>query len=121
MNAYYKTEAEILAVVKGFEKCTTGKDDFSHISHLTVATYYLCRSNPSESFEKMRLALLRFLDYHSTDRTHYKEQLTRDWIALIRQVVEQMEPETTLVDVTNEVIQRFGEFRIPEPGNEESL
>ena len=120
MDKYYNNQQEIEAVVTGFEMCTTGKDDFSHVNHLTVATYYLCRSTPDESFEKMRLGLFRFLDHHGIDRAHYKEQLTRDWIALVQQVVEKMGAETPIVDVTNDVIQRFGKLRIPESANHES-
>lgn len=120
MERYYQTEQEIEAVVAGFENCTTAKEDFSHLSHLTVATYYLCRSNPDDSFEKIRSGLFRFLDHHHIDRTKYQEQLTRDWITLIHGVVEQLGTEALMVNVTNEVIRKFGQHRIAEPANNES-
>ncbi len=120
MNDYYKTEDEIQAVVAGFENCTTGKEDFSHLSHLTVATYYLCHSNPADSLEKIRSGLFRFLDYHGISRQKYKEQLTRDWIDLVQGVVEQMGAEASVVNVANEVIRKFGRSRIPGATNTES-
>ena len=41
MSDWYKNENEILAVIHGFEECTTPKDGFTHRSHITVATAYL--------------------------------------------------------------------------------
>ena len=114
MENYYNNEQEIEAVVTGFEKCTTGKEDFTHLSHLTVATWYLRHSTPDEAFEKMRAGLFRFLDHHGIGRAKYKEQLTRDWIALIQGVIEKMDPETNLINATNVVIDRLGNFRVPE-------
>jgi hypothetical protein len=113
MENHYKTEQEIEAVVAGFEQCTTGKDDFTHLSHLTVAVYYLRRSTPDEAFQKMRSALLRFLDHHGVGRTKYKEQLTRAWITLIHSVLEQMDQDLPLLALTNTMLERLGDLRIP--------
>ncbi|HSS22196.1 MAG TPA: hypothetical protein VLL54_19150 [Pyrinomonadaceae bacterium] len=120
MENYYDNQQQIEDVVTGFETCATGKDEFSHASHLTVATYYLCRSTLDESFETMRAGLFRFLDYHGIDRTNYKEQLTRDWIALVHSVVEEGRPGMTLIDITNEVIRKYGKFRLPETTKDET-
>jgi hypothetical protein len=113
MGNHNQTEQEIEAVVAGFEQCTTGIDEFTHLSHLTVAVYYLRRSAPDETFQKMRSGLLRFLDHHGVGRTKYKEQLTRSWITLIQTVIEQMDRDLSLVTVTNAVLERLGDLRIP--------
>ena len=68
MGIHYQTAQEIEAVVAGFENCTTANEQFTHLSHLTVAAYYLCTSTPDETFEKMRFGLLRFLDHHGVGR-----------------------------------------------------
>ena len=112
MANHYQTEKEIAAVVGGFEQCTTGKDGFTHISHLTVATYYLCHSTPDEAFQKMRSGLLRFLDHHSVGRAKYKDGLTWAWIKQIQSVIEQMDSGSSLVAITNAVVERLGESRI---------
>jgi hypothetical protein len=112
MSGYFQTEQEIAAVVEGFEQCTTGKDGFSHRRHLTVAAYYLCNSTPDEAFQKMRFGLLRFLDHHGVGREHYKDRLTWAWIKQIQSVIEQMDPGSSLVAITNSVVERLGESRI---------
>jgi hypothetical protein len=118
MENYYNNEQEIEAVVAGFEQCTTGKDEFTHLSHLTVATYYLRHSTLRDAFEKMRDGLIRFLDHHGVGRVKYKEQLTRDWITLIQDVIEKMDPECSLIEVTNVVLQRLGNLQIPVEGEQ---
>lgn len=115
---HYNNEQEILDVITGFEQCTTGKDEFGHRSHLTVAVYYLRNSTPDPAFQKMRDALFRFLDHHAVGRTKYKEQLTRSWITLVQSVLEQMDPDLSLVEVTNLVLERFGDSRLADRGHQ---
>lgn len=108
----YHSEQEIVDVVSGFENCTTGKDGFTHISHLTVGAYYLVHTTPEEAFEKMRSGLLRFLDHHGIDRSKYKDRLTHAWIKEIQTVIEQTQPRPSLVEVINVVINRLSESRL---------
>jgi hypothetical protein len=112
MADHYQTEQEIAAVVAGFEDCTTGKEDFTHLSHLTIATYYLRNSTPEGAFEKMRTGLFRFLDHHSVARAKYNEQVTRKWLVLVREVIEQTDPDASIVEVTNVVLDRLADSRV---------
>jgi len=109
---YYKDEHEIETVVTGFEECTTGKEHFTHLSHLTVAVYYLRQSTPDEAFEKMRDGLLRFLDHHGIDRAKYKEELTRKWIALTQSVLDELNSDHSLLLATNAVLERLNNSRL---------
>lgn len=111
---YYKTDQEIEAVVTGFEQYTTAKEEFTHLSHLTVAVYYLRCSTSDEAFQKMRSGLFRFLDHHGVGRAKYNEQLTLNWITLIQTVIEQMDPDLSLPAVTNAVLERLGDSRLPQ-------
>jgi hypothetical protein len=113
MGDYYQTGQEIEAVVAGFEQCTTAPENFKHREHLTVAVYYLRDSAPDQAFQKMRSGLFRFLDHHGVGRGKYSEELTLSWIALIQSVVEQTNPDLSLLAVTNVVLERFGNSRIP--------
>ena len=107
----FQNEQEIEAVVMGFESCTTGVDDFSHLDHLTVAVWYLRDSTPEEAFQKMCVGLLRFLDHHGVGRAKYDEALTMKWIRLIHQSIEAY-PSLSLFEVTNLVVDRFAGSRL---------
>ena len=113
MADYFNTEQEIEAVVSGFENCTTSKEEFTHLSHLTVATYYLCNSTPEESFAKMRTGLLRFLNHHGINSAKYSDRVTRAWIEQIRQVCQLTNQDSSLVEIVNTVIAYLGHSRIP--------
>ena len=112
MTDYFKTEQEIEAVISGFENCTTSKEGFTHLSHLTVATSYLCDSAPEEAFEKMRSGLLRFLGYHGVNSAKYSDRVTLAWIRKIQRVIEPMETDCSLVVITNAVLEQLGQHRI---------
>ena len=112
MGQHYQTAEEIEAVVSGFENCTTSKEEFTHLSHLTVATYYLCNSTPEESFEKMRSGLLRFLKHHGVNTAKYSNRVTRAWLEQVHQVCELMNQEASLVVIVNKVIADLGKARI---------
>ena len=121
MAAYFRSEQEIEAVVSGFESCTSSKEEFTHLSHLTVATYYLCNSTPEESFAKMRTGLLCFLNHHGVNPAKYSDRVTRAWIEQIGQVCEMTNLESSLVEMVNKVIAELGTARIAiEPNDEAS-
>jgi hypothetical protein len=112
MNKHYSTEQQIEAVVQGFEQCTTPKDRFTHREHLTVATWYLCHSEPNDALNKMRAGLFNFLDHHSVGRTKYKEQLTVSWMTLVQNSIQQMDSSLSLVERTNKILDRLSDSRL---------
>jgi hypothetical protein len=119
MKDHYQTDEEILKVVEGFEECTTSKAEFTHLSHLTVATYYLCNSTPDETFRKMRFGLLRFLDHHAVDTAKYSDRITWIWIKRIQDVLENMDPTRSLLTATNAVLEHLSNSSIPSAGDHE--
>jgi hypothetical protein len=117
MNNHYKNEREIEAVVEGFEDCITGKDDFSHRAHITVAAWYLLKSDREEALRRMREGLLRFLGHHQIDRAIYKEKLTAAWIDLINHTISELDPALSLTAITNIVVEQLEHTRLPEDDN----
>jgi len=120
MGQHYQTAEEIEAVVSGFENCTTSKEEFTHLSHLTVAAYYICNSTAEESFEKMRSGLLRFLKHHGVNTAKYSDRVTRAWIEQIRQVCELTNQDSSLVEMVNKVIAELGNARTAIERNDEA-
>ena len=109
---YYQNEDEIRAVVTGFELCTTGKEDFKHRDHLTVAVWYLRDSTVTEAFLRMREGLFQFLDHHGVGREKYHETLTIFWLKLVQVVMGEVSNPTYLVETTNTVVERLADTRI---------
>jgi len=116
---HYRTEQEIATVVEGFENCTISKEEFTHLSHLTVATCYLCESTPEESFQKMRFGLLRFLDHHGVNPAKYSDSVTLAWIENIRDVRQGMDDDLPLLEIVNTIIARLGHSRLKIEGSRE--
>jgi len=109
---YYKKVREIEAVVNGFESCATAKDDFTHRSHLTVAAYYLHRSNEMDATKRMRAGLLRFLDHHGVGRAKFHETLTIFWMRTVWGFLERLDHGLPLLEATNAVIESLGDSRL---------
>ena len=105
MKRFYATEAEIEAVVRGFESCETDKTNFKHRDHLTVAVYYLQGEDIQQATERMRSALLAFLDHHGVDRKKYNETITVFWMELVSQVLSESPPHLSLLEKCNLVIE----------------
>ncbi|HKY28254.1 MAG TPA: hypothetical protein VJM12_09930 [Pyrinomonadaceae bacterium] len=111
MTKYYSL-SEIAAVIEGFESCTTPKDDFTHLKHLTVAVFYLYDSNEREATDRMRAGLLRFLNHHGVGEAKFHLTLTVFWIKILRTFVLQLPPKTSLLEMTNLSLEHFSNSRV---------
>jgi hypothetical protein len=107
MSRLYESEAEIEEVVRGFETCATGKTDFHHREHLTVAVWYLQTLSRAEVVERMRAGLLRFLDHHGVDPKKYSEETTVFWVDAVASRLAGMGSATPLVEQVNHVVLSF--------------
>jgi len=105
MNSPYNTAAQIEAVVLAFESCRTDKTAFNHREHLTVAMWYLSAADLAQATDKMRTGLLRFLDRHGVDRKKYNETITVFWIEMVALTLRNSDPELSLVDKCNQMIE----------------
>ena len=106
---HYANGLEIKAVVRGFEKCTTAKEAFTHRQHLTVAVWYLYHSNEEQALKSMRSGLLRFLSHHGVAQGKYKEGLTVSWLKLVRTTIDEMDSNLALLEITNNVLDRLSD------------
>ena len=114
MTVTYKTEAEVEAVVRGFESCQTDKSAFKHRDHLTVAVWYLQTGTMEQATERMRSALSAFLNYHRVDPGKYNETITVFWIEMVRQVLDDLAPGITLAEKCNQVIDSLDNSQLAE-------
>ena len=100
----YQSEAEIEQVVRGFEECETGADDFRHPQHLVVAVCYLHTMDKDAALERMRSGLLRFLDHHGVDKGKYSETTTVFWIDKIAEKLSEIGPGVSVVEKCNTIL-----------------
>jgi hypothetical protein len=103
MNRYH-SEAEIQTVVRGFEACETGADDFNHPEHLVVAVWYLHAMHREAALDRMREGLLRFLEHHEGDTGKYSEEITVFWIDKINEKLNELGPDVSLVEKCNTIL-----------------
>ena len=111
MSGHYNDENEIEAVVRGFESCSTGKSEFTHIRHLAVTVWYLRCLSLEQATEKMRASLFRFIDHYGIEGK-YHETLTVFWMRLVQERLDELDPALSLLETTNSVIEALGNARL---------
>src|ERR1051325_1188905 len=82
MNEYFKDEAEVHALVRGFEKCTIDPGQFKHYQHLAVALWYVMHFPYPEASEKMRRGIQKLAA--SYGKMGYHETITLFWLMMVR-------------------------------------
>ena len=100
----YESEDQIESVVRGFEACETGADDFKHAEHLVVAVWYLHTMDRDAALDRMRSGLLRFLDHYEGNTSKYSEPITVFWIDKIAGKMDELGPEVSIVEKCNAVL-----------------
>ncbi len=110
MKRHYESEDEITNIVRGFESCRTGKDDFPHRDHLALAVWYLRGSDLIAATDSMRNSLHRFLDHHGC-RENYHETMTIFWIRVVQEVLESLD-EQSLLQQANAVAEHLNDSRV---------
>ena len=101
----YQSEGEIESVVRGFETCETGADDFKHKDHLVAAVWYVHNLGREAALERMRAGLIRFLTHYEGDTQKYSEEITRFWIERVDQRLSELGSEMSLVEKCNLIIE----------------
>ena len=99
------TDAEILMLVDGLERCLLAKEEFHHRDHLTVAVVYLYASDLESSMDRMRSSLKRFAAHHGVTGL-YHETLTRFWLL---QVEQRLDRNRCLEDSVREVQEQLND------------
>ena len=100
----YQSEIEIEKVVRAFETCETGRDDFKHREHLVVAVWYVETLGREAALDRMRSGLLHFLEHHEVDRKIYSEAITVFWIDKIAEKLNELGPGVPLVEKCNTIL-----------------
>lgn len=98
-----RDESQIREVVAKFENLEFALQEFTHMRHVTVASWYLCTMTSTEALVRMRAGLQRFIVHH--DREGYHETITRFWMELLGEFLQRMPGETSLVERINRAVE----------------
>jgi hypothetical protein len=105
----YKTEEEILDIVRGFETGTLPRNEFSHSSHLIVAMHYVRLMPVEDAIDRMRAGLINHLRHVGVDFTKempYHETLTVFWTRTVAGFVASKNGAGVL-EIANELAETF--------------
>ncbi len=105
----YKTESEILKLVRGFENGTIKRDEWRHAEHLTVALYYLSHHDFDKAINKMRdgiFNLLNSFEVNLTKEMPYHETLTVFWLRTVDDF-RKTKNGCSIVEICNELLEKF--------------
>ena len=102
-NPSYREESEIREVVAKFENLEFALPEFTHVRHLTVASWYLCTLASAEALVRMRSGLQRFIAHHGRDGYH--ETITRFWMELLQEFLRNLPEPMTTVEKINHVVE----------------
>ena len=71
-----------------FEACTIAPAEFSHEAHVRLAYVYCAEADVEGAIDRMRAALLKFIEHNGIPRTKYHETLTRAWVLAVRHFMD---------------------------------
>ena len=67
-----------------FEACSVEPSEFTHAAHVRLAYVYLVEHDVEPAVQRMREALLKFLQHHDIPRSKFHETITRAWVLAVR-------------------------------------
>ncbi len=105
----YKTENEILSVVRGFENGTIARTNWRHAEHLTVALVYLSHHDFETALNKIRDGIFNLLKCFAVDLEKdmpYHETLTVFWLQTIAKFAN-AKNGASLLETCNELVEKF--------------
>ena len=111
----YKSEDELLNIIRVFESGTIARADWRHNEHLTVAFYYAFHHDFETALDKMRDGIFNLLDAFGVDLSKempYHETLTVFWMRTIFDFLESQK-EKSLVETANKVLEMCGDKDLP--------
>lgn len=105
----YKTEKEILELVRKFEDGTVSRKDWGHPEHLIVAFYYCSNNEFETALNKMRggiFNLLRAFEVDLSKEMPYHETLTVFWMRTVNNFICSKK-DKSVVEICHEIIEKF--------------
>ena len=71
-----------------FEACAVAPSQFTHEAHVRLAYVYLVESDVESAVQRMREALLTFIEHKGIPRSKFHETMTRAWVLAVRHFMD---------------------------------
>jgi hypothetical protein len=111
-NELYRTDEEVLEVVRRFESCELPPADFNHREHLLVALCYLLRMEDADALSHMRARIGSYAAAHGINPSLYHETITAFWLRRVRAYLERVGRGRGLAEMTNALAAECGSSRL---------
>jgi len=111
-NEPYRTDEEVLEVVRRFESCELPTADFNHREHLLVALCYLTRMGDADALSRIRARIGRYAAAHGVSPSLYHETVTVFWLKRVRAYLERADAGPGLAEMTNALAAECGSSRL---------
>lgn len=113
----YRSAAEVLSLVRGFEFGTLPREEWTHRAHLTVALWYCLRHTWPEASRLIREGIKKYNHAHGIITTRargYHETMTLFWMRIVRRYLEDVSPvDCSLATLANDLYARCGDKSLP--------
>ncbi|HWS89390.1 MAG TPA: hypothetical protein VN282_20620 [Pyrinomonadaceae bacterium] len=111
-NELYRTDEEVLEVVRRFESCELPPADFNHREHLLVALCYLLRLGDAEALARVRSNIGAYVAAHGINPSLYHETITVFWLKRVRAYLARAADGLNLAEMTNALAAECGGSRL---------
>jgi hypothetical protein len=111
MRESFASDAEVEALVEGFESASLLPCEFSHHAHMAVALTYVSRMPEEIALGRMRACVQKFAAAHGKSQL-YHETLTVFWMRLLSHLSRIYRVDLPLWTRINLIIERWG-TRLP--------
>ncbi len=102
----YRSEAELVEILRKFENATIGRDDWKHAEHMVVALFYLRDHDLETATAKMRSGILNLLikgfEVDLSKEMPFHETITVFWMRLVYDYLKSSNGDS-LLDKANEL------------------
>ena len=98
-------------IAKDFLGCHLPREKWTHQAHLRVGLWHLLQYQPRESLKKLRHGIKKYnvaCGVENTDTQGYHETITRFYVWLINQFLQQVDRSQPIDILADELISRYG-------------
>jgi hypothetical protein len=81
-----------------FETHLVSPSQFNHEAHVRLAYVYLVEDDVETAVDRMRQALMNFLEHNNVPRSKYHETLTRAWVLAVRHFMNRSGPRDSAAE-----------------------